>query len=815
MELVLPENFANASDGTVFKEFKLNSGMAMMLLREKIYKNSKRAMVQEYMSNARDANREAGRPTEPIKVHGPRIDSPDLVFEDHGVGITPYRMENFFTAYGESTKRNTNGQTGGWGLGCKAAFAVSDSFQVETVWDDEEAGKRMHAIYLMAISSKQTNIYTQLVYQEAEEGMQTGTKVRVPVDDDDDLDYYMECAKDIAYYWGHPSVPNSAYPLIYDYRYGEKPSEPPTYDLGSFRWESARKGEGGVILDGIRYRIDERTLKGKDFTHKEVNILSQLSIFFNTGEVMVTATREDIDYASEGTMIILKEALSKVYAHYGEELSKRLEGLGYMEASWEHHKEVSKFGTLFASVYSMLQWKDPASEESKPFFNFEERIATTNRNSPYHWDQRNRVSVYRVDCCYDGVDYTLREKYEGDGLGKASYLWETSKPIVIITKQKGYQAHIRGALQEIGGEFTLIMPHTMHRRKSVREEALPLKGDGFAGFLKEKGLDWIKTAEVESYPKVAPPATRDLERKKAHGADLLRVAQAPMTVEKVCQPSRPSFERSTRSVHCSKGGIFCFFKANKLYHDAACTKEVIWDQYAVPLPYTYRGNLKKEASGRNGQRAGRLTIWAVHPSRAAVVLANPNWVSLEQWAIIKDARILRYAPLRGVEEVNHLGNASGSYRTMPNSADYPWDTPAMIMRASYLFPSKFCLKGAITAFDDARSLVMTMQGRRPKHPAGNVMKEWLLGQEKGWKSKGLVEILRELKVPTHALEELGRVKLFSGKDNKAVGSAFELFRKARYQVTNTIEKTFPLLSQLSFSFPNAVEVKVYCSAKLP
>lgn len=97
----------------------------------KLYAYPIRTLVQEYICNGRDAMREAGTwGKQAIEITVPNTLDPVFKVRDFGVGITPDRMENIFVNYGSSTKRNTNTQTGGFGIGAKSAFSYTDSFTI-------------------------------------------------------------------------------------------------------------------------------------------------------------------------------------------------------------------------------------------------------------------------------------------------------------------------------------------------------------------------------------------------------------------------------------------------------------------------------------------------------------------------------------------------------------------------------------------------------------------------------------------------------------------------------------------------------------
>ena len=133
-------NNAVKIDSNVEPSKALNFGISDVRLvvdiLSKLYAYPIRTLVQEYICNGRDAMREAGTWGKlPIEITVPNSLDPVFKVRDFGVGISPDRMENIFVNYGSSTKRNTNTQTGGFGIGAKSAFSYTDSFTVTSFYN--------------------------------------------------------------------------------------------------------------------------------------------------------------------------------------------------------------------------------------------------------------------------------------------------------------------------------------------------------------------------------------------------------------------------------------------------------------------------------------------------------------------------------------------------------------------------------------------------------------------------------------------------------------------------------------------------------
>ena len=114
------------------------------ILRNSLYSKPVQTCVQEYISNARDAMREAGKKDEQIVVTLPTRAEARIKIRDFGLGLSEERVRNIFTQYGKSTKDSSNDETGGFGLGAKSAWAYTNSFIVISYLDGEASSYVAH-----------------------------------------------------------------------------------------------------------------------------------------------------------------------------------------------------------------------------------------------------------------------------------------------------------------------------------------------------------------------------------------------------------------------------------------------------------------------------------------------------------------------------------------------------------------------------------------------------------------------------------------------------------------------------------------------
>ena len=113
-----------------------NDPVLMSMLSTGLYGNPLRTMLQEIIFNAWDAHRMGNCQDKPIDVY--LNDTTGLIVRDYGPGINPQDMRQIYCIYGNSTKRNDDGQTGGFGLGSKSPYAYNDSFTVTSHYDKQK-----------------------------------------------------------------------------------------------------------------------------------------------------------------------------------------------------------------------------------------------------------------------------------------------------------------------------------------------------------------------------------------------------------------------------------------------------------------------------------------------------------------------------------------------------------------------------------------------------------------------------------------------------------------------------------------------------
>lgn len=267
-----------------------NPALILEYLRNHIYKEPIKALTREYISNARDAHREVGKGDVPIEVTLPDIWNPIWSVRDFGPGISPDRMENIFTQFGNSTKRETNEQTGAFGLGCKSGFAYSDNFNVITIFNGIK-------YFYSAILDGKKGKMVLLSSEETDEPSGTTISISVAGKDFRDFEAFTIFA---TIFW-------DIKPVIHNLN-RKFPNLEKTFSGDSFFISDTffnyfySINHSLAIIDGIPYPIDPYLFEGRISTSLKCN----LHLIFNTGDLDLSPSRDNLRYTNETKDLIIK-----------------------------------------------------------------------------------------------------------------------------------------------------------------------------------------------------------------------------------------------------------------------------------------------------------------------------------------------------------------------------------------------------------------------------------------------------------------------------------------------------------------------------
>lgn len=154
---------------------QIDNGATPMVMEmlAKLYSEPLSAAIREYVSNAVDANVEAGA-NKPVQLTLPEHDNDGtLQVQDYGKGLDYLGIVSVFANFGTSTKRDSDTLIGGFGIGSKSGLAVSNAINVVSICNG----------YLNEFVLERTSegIFTRFIRENEETQQESGTCVTVNV----------------------------------------------------------------------------------------------------------------------------------------------------------------------------------------------------------------------------------------------------------------------------------------------------------------------------------------------------------------------------------------------------------------------------------------------------------------------------------------------------------------------------------------------------------------------------------------------------------------------------------------------------------
>lgn len=257
------------------------TAQAFKILSDGLYSNKIRAIVRELCCNAHDAHVAAGN-KDPFEVHLPTIIEPWFAVRDHGIGLSHDDIMHLYTTYFESTKTNTNDETGCFGLGSKSPFSYTDQFTVTSVFDGM---KRLYSAFIGETGNPQITLMNEEKSIES-----NGIEVKVTVKSEAFSRFSNE-AQDVLSRFNPVPI------ILGDDDFKIKTIEHQVTGTG---WSMcASTHTGPVAIQGnVAYPIDRDAMDG--LTQDE-NLVLQLpmDIEFKLGELMITPSRESLSYGDK------------------------------------------------------------------------------------------------------------------------------------------------------------------------------------------------------------------------------------------------------------------------------------------------------------------------------------------------------------------------------------------------------------------------------------------------------------------------------------------------------------------------------------
>lgn len=319
------------------------------VLRKDLYSDPIGSLIREYTVNAQDEHRKYGKSDTPIYIQVPSTFSPELHIRDYAGGLTEEQVFEFFGNYGASDKRDTNEAVGFFGLGCKSAFAYTDSYVVKSFKD----GK----VLTFNIYIDETEIGKVAKISEEDTDEPNGVLVLVPVKTNDIYSFQKKVLSTVQYFKATPVIEG----LGYDPDFQQREAK-----IEGDGWKFFGSGSSVCLMGEIAYPIDTYSINGLESWER--NLLdSGLQIAANIGDVQVTASREALQM-SEKTVKAIRAKLVEIRDTMVEETEKAFaEAKTLFEAKSLYYTLISKgggFGRIIRESGLDLKWNGTVIEDN-------------------------------------------------------------------------------------------------------------------------------------------------------------------------------------------------------------------------------------------------------------------------------------------------------------------------------------------------------------------------------------------------------------------------------------------------------------------
>lgn len=380
------------------------SQMVFQMFTKNVYSNPIGTVVREITSNCFDSHVEAKKVNTPVlikKTYDEATGTYYISFVDYGVGMSEDRVKNTYGVYFESTKRETNDQIGGFGIGGKTPLAYKRSTGVgEGEYDNSffaitnYNGTKFYYNIYEGSESPEFSLFHQ---EETTEG--NGTEIRIPILQKDITKFEQEIKKQLMYFEG----------IVFE---GFSDSISNDYQIiegKTFLYrEDCFTDKMHVCVGKVFYPIDYDLLGLSSYDYK-----IPVAIKVPIGAVNVTVSREQLDY-SEGTIKYIKNSIDEVQAELKEMLVKQHQNVVTLEDFFIFRKS---FGNLKLTKDSNIRLNDLINHNNIDLVNFKYRhIAKHIPSSSDLILALFKISTYGKIC--------KRKSYLGDGVPELNCSYE-------------------------------------------------------------------------------------------------------------------------------------------------------------------------------------------------------------------------------------------------------------------------------------------------------------------------------------------------------------------------------------------------------
>lgn len=281
---------------------------AFRIMSDTLYRDKPRAVAREVICNAVDAHIAMGTPDLPVEV---TISDHEMVVRDFGPGIPDEKIADIYLTLFESTKVQDTRQTGGFGLGSKAPFAMTDHFTVTNCHDGERY------VYAIHRGDKSTDGLPGITLMGRSPCDTHGLTVSIPLERKEDADRLRVAVRSVVLEGGMKVKYNGTTVLeTRDY------SEIKRHGFGLMA-SSSSFGKIQILNANVLYPIEAHEELDADLARVKPLLLHNFDLVFyaRPGSIGMTPSRENLSYDEE-TLATVRDMLQKAHRRFKHHLRR-------------------------------------------------------------------------------------------------------------------------------------------------------------------------------------------------------------------------------------------------------------------------------------------------------------------------------------------------------------------------------------------------------------------------------------------------------------------------------------------------------------
>lgn len=302
------DNYAIVGGGKA-REFKISaSSHAFKIMTDALYQDKPYAVARETICNATDAHIMGGIPERPIEIS---LSDTQFIVKDFGPGIHDDNIQDTYCTLFGSTKSDDDRQTGGFGLGCKAPFSMTDHFMVIS------CHKGIKSTYAMTVGNDETDGKPAAQLMSSVKTTETGLTVIIPIEPDQRTNFDRAIRRTVQDGGIKATIDGANfYGTVRDYTGIEKAG------FGFFkssRWTTSRVA---ILYGNVLYPMDEHE-GTRDILRDLVSLLRysnyQLVLYAPPSSVTPKPDRESLGY-NDKTLVTINRIAHRAYHQIKEQM---------------------------------------------------------------------------------------------------------------------------------------------------------------------------------------------------------------------------------------------------------------------------------------------------------------------------------------------------------------------------------------------------------------------------------------------------------------------------------------------------------------